>query len=133
MESKATILANAVPVLPRLCGIYFLIAKGQIVYVGQSVDIHRRMAGHRDKDGVIGGMLEKKFDRYAWILAPEHDLGRIERAYIQAFRPKYNLSQNPAVPKRTLRIGARRRRTSAQIRLDALESIAATTVRHGGA
>lgn len=64
------------------CGVYFLIHDGQIMYVGQSVNIDGRLGGHR--------LMRRNFDRYHWIACAREELNALERAYIDAFLPPWN-------------------------------------------
>jgi hypothetical protein len=64
----------------RLCGVYFLILNGSIVYVGQTVDLWHRLIGHRSRRGV-------RFDRVAWIAVPEPYLDMVESWYFHRFKP----------------------------------------------
>lgn len=62
-------------------GIYLLIKEGRVVYVGQSVDIHRRVLAHKN---------EKSFDSYQVIPAPEPLLDDLETLLVLAYNPPYN-------------------------------------------
>jgi len=64
-----------------LCGVYFLINKGQIVYVGQSTNIHMRIAKH------IG---TKDFDSFHFVECDRSILDEVEAAYIVALDPPLN-------------------------------------------
>lgn len=70
----------------RWVGIYFLISKGEIVYVGQSGDVDSRIAGHLRATKKN----KKEFDSAFWIEVSEHDLGPYEGAFIRALAPRYN-------------------------------------------
>lgn len=67
---------------PSVCGIYFLVANKEIIYVGQSNRIPRRIFQHRDN------LVE--FDSLAWFEAPELFLSTIESYYITRIRPRLN-------------------------------------------
>lgn len=67
---------------PRVCGIYFLVCNKQIVYVGQSNCIPRRIFQHRDN------LVE--FDSLSWFEAPMIWLKDIESYYIDRIKPPYN-------------------------------------------
>lgn len=71
---------------PRLVGVYFLISKDVIVYVGQSTDVEVRVVQQTAKRR----RRRRVFDRAAWIELPEADLSTYEGALIRALRPKYN-------------------------------------------
>jgi hypothetical protein len=63
------------------CGIYFLIENDSIVYVGQSVNIHSRIAQHAQFKG---------FSRIAYIICEPHELNVLESLYIHAYQPELN-------------------------------------------
>jgi hypothetical protein len=67
---------------PQVCGIYFLVANKEIIYVGQSNCIPRRIFQHRDN--LVG------FDSLAWFEVPELFLNSIETYYITRIRPLLN-------------------------------------------
>lgn len=69
-------------------GIYFLISDGEVVYVGQSIDVLNRIAQHKAKQIV-------KFDRFTLIECSRDDLNRLERIYIQRLRPRCNVADPP--------------------------------------
>ncbi len=63
-------------------GIYFLIQKDQIVYVGQSTNVHVRVTEHAR---------EKLFDRINVIECAAKDLNKLEMLYIKKFNPILNI------------------------------------------
>lgn len=65
------------------CGVYFLIFGGEIVYVGMSTNVMRRLEQHVRN-------AEISFDSYYWTPCDAKDLHRLERAYIHAFGPRVN-------------------------------------------
>jgi hypothetical protein len=65
-------------------GIYFLVKDGEVVYVGQSVDVLARISRHR-RDG-------REFDAYTYLACEKSDLDRLESIYIAAFMPWLNCS-----------------------------------------
>lgn len=73
-----------------VCGVYFLLLQGRVVYVGQSISVFRRLGEH------VPG---KVFDAFHFIPCAREDLSKIERAYIRALRPSLNFSH----PGRVLR------------------------------
>lgn len=76
------IRAAAVPaIIP--CGVYFLLCDGEVMYVGQSVNVSVRIAEH-----IRQGLIE--VDSYAWVPVDRQDLLVTEAAYIVKFKPKYN-------------------------------------------
>jgi len=64
--------------LDRVCGVYFLINLGEVVYVGQSVNVFSRMREHSKS---------KKFDSYVYINCSKGDLDILESLYIHVLRP----------------------------------------------
>jgi hypothetical protein len=64
----------------QLIGVYFLIDKDEVVYVGQSVNIYSRIGQHS----------YKKFDRYAFIPCEASSLNTLESLYIHFLQPKLN-------------------------------------------
>jgi predicted DNA-binding transcriptional regulator AlpA len=78
--SATEIQRQAKPFEPRT-GIYFLLLDGEIVYVGQSIDVFARLAQH---------IKEKTFDRWHWVPCPANQILSAERAYIRAFKPPLN-------------------------------------------
>jgi hypothetical protein len=71
--------------IPMDAGIYFLISQGEIVYIGESANIFRRIATHSD---------DKIFDSVTWQPLPnlKKSLRRkLEREYIKQYKPKYNM------------------------------------------
>lgn len=62
-------------------GVYFLIRDGRVVYVGQSVNIHSRIATH---------IKDKEFDSFSFIPFPRWELDVAESLYIHALRPEIN-------------------------------------------
>ena len=69
-------------------GIYILLSLDEIVYVGQSVNVGRRLEEHWNE-------LKKDFNRYFVIRCERENLNKLEAYYILRFRPKYNI----AIPK----------------------------------
>ena len=62
-------------------GIYFLISDDEVVYVGQSVNVHSRVGQHyREK--------YKEFNSYVYIRCLESELDVLESIYIHTLRPK---------------------------------------------
>lgn len=64
-------------------GVYFLYRNGAVVYVGQGVNVRKRIADH------IGEGL-KSFDAVSFFPCPKESLDRLERRYIRALLPEYN-------------------------------------------
>lgn len=81
------ILDAAIPIGTQI-GVYFLIKDDEVVYVGQSTEILRRIGAHK-KDG-------KDFDSFAFIECGKADLNRIETKYITALVPELNYSLGSA-------------------------------------
>jgi hypothetical protein len=65
-------------------GVYFLIYGDEVVYVGQSTNVHARVTQH------VGF---KTFDRWAYMYCTVDSLDSIEALYIHILRPRYNGDQ----------------------------------------
>lgn len=79
------IIKKSKPVRKRLCGIYFLIDQGWVVYVGQSRDAEFRISAHSAKQNG-----QKIYDKYFILHCKKTELDVLERYYINKFLPKYN-------------------------------------------
>lgn len=64
-------------------GIYFLHRSDVVVYVGQAVDMRRRIGQHI-------GDASKVFDAVSCVPCEVHNLDRLERKYIERLVPEYN-------------------------------------------
>ena len=62
-------------------GVYFLVSCGEVVYVGQSVQVMNRVQEHRAL---------KTFDSVAYIPCKPEMLNKLESLYIHILRPKTN-------------------------------------------
>jgi hypothetical protein len=74
-------LRDVTELLQLRSGIYFLCELGQVVYIGQSVNIGSRISDHRNS---------KDFDRVFLFPWPRFDLDRLEAALIKVLRPPLN-------------------------------------------
>ncbi len=63
-----------------MTGIYFLIKDNIIVYIGQSINVEKRIVSHRDKD----------FDSFRVIVCDNSKLLEYEKRLISLFKPKLN-------------------------------------------
>jgi hypothetical protein len=72
------IIKGAIP-FTLASGVYFLVDNGEIVYVGQSVNVYSRISQH----GI-------KFDKFAFVPCPVNLLDRLESFYIHVLRPRSN-------------------------------------------
>jgi excinuclease UvrABC nuclease subunit len=70
-----------------ICGIYFLIAGDEIVYVGQARNIFFRLAAHYNSD--------KVFQTFSYVECAPEELCELEAEYIVAFAPRYNITLPP--------------------------------------
>lgn len=82
-HSVEEILGSALPA-ESFCGVYFLIADGEVVYVGQSKDVFKRVSTHRSGD--------KQFDSFSYIACGKDDVDRLEALYIAMLMPRHNYS-----------------------------------------
>jgi len=70
-------------------GVYFLYRDGVVVYVGQAVDVRRRIGVHIG-EGV------KVFDSVSFVPCAQSGLLALEKQYIERLQPEYNKAGNPA-------------------------------------
>jgi len=68
------------------CGVYFLISRGRVVYVGQSVNVFSRVAQHS---------ADKDFDAMAWVPCERRMLDKLESLYIHTLSPELNGDGGP--------------------------------------
>ena len=70
-------------------GIYFLISKNNIVYIGSSINVGARLFSHRSDK-------RKRFTGFSIIKYEDLTKMRLDEIkYIQKFKPKYNFYYNP--------------------------------------
>jgi hypothetical protein len=73
------IVAAATP-WGNAAGVYFLICAGAVVYVGQAVNVYKRISEHKDK----------KFTHFAFVPCAPDSLDVLESLYIHVLRPQLN-------------------------------------------
>lgn len=78
---------NAQPVA-LVCGVYFLFNRGKLIYVGQSLNIMRRVGDH---------LSSKQFDSYSYVEIEPARLALAERMFIDSLNPSLNQSLNTRV------------------------------------
>lgn len=90
--TESEIVASGISLNESVCAVYFLISNGRIVYVGQSINIHSRIATHQHR---------KSSDSYAFICCEPAQLDVLESIYIHALRPPLNVGANgnPRMPR----------------------------------
>lgn len=88
LYSKGAILDQARP-YRLITGVYFLIRKAEIVYVGKSTNVSSRIGAH--------SRLGKDFDSFSIIEIDLEYLDFEEERYIKKFRPILNIKKNPAL------------------------------------
>lgn len=66
--------------MPEICGVYVLYDHDEIVYIGKSKNVHRRILEHRDKEFTHFKIIEVDSDNYS----------KLERILIEEFFPVYN-------------------------------------------
>lgn len=71
-----------------ICGVYFLISDGKVVYVGSSKNCYQRVHAHVSS--------EKEFQGYSVIPLPADLAWACEQALIGILRPEYN--KIPTIP-----------------------------------
>lgn len=72
--------------LDRVCGIYFLMQDGHVVYVGQSINCYGRIDRHYQEG-------KKVFDSVYVVRTDADMLDCLEALYIKKFSPMYNVDQ----------------------------------------
>ena len=82
LATKAKII-EAASSFDRETGVYFLLNKGEIVYIGQSVHVRTRVDMHRQEKKI-------EFDAVAYVLCDKKDLDFLESMYIYKFSPCCN-------------------------------------------
>ena len=99
-DNRTTVLrrhTGAIPLLPvseiarravtkprTLCGVYFLLLRDQVVYVGQSVDVMGRVTSHITADP------RRLWDSFSVLECQADRLCVTERAYLDQLLPPYN-------------------------------------------
>jgi hypothetical protein len=82
--SESAIVRKATTVQQeKLCGVYFLVKKDRVVYVGQSVHVYNRVNQHHNE-------AQKKFDSWCYIPCKRSQLNLLESLYIHVLQPKEN-------------------------------------------
>lgn len=64
-----------------MIGIYFLSLNGEVIYIGQSLNLLSRIGSHA---------ASFYFDDVSYMPCEEKDLNELERRYVRAFMPKLN-------------------------------------------
>ena len=77
------VFANTQNNIKLVRGIYFLFDGSNLVYIGQSENIFKRVPIHLET---------KKFDNWNYIEFVEDDLNILEAEFILKYQPKYNKS-----------------------------------------
>ena len=78
------IIVHAIPV-ENSCGVYFLVHKKRIVYVGQSTNVFSRIVTHTQS---------KTFDSYVFMPCEKKMLDKLESLYIHFLLPPLNGNLN---------------------------------------
>lgn len=78
-------LARNVGRVYRGAGVYALLVAGDVVYIGQTTNVIRRIGEHA---------ATKEFDEYRFIRCDVELLAQLERKLIRHYRPAWNISQN---------------------------------------
>jgi hypothetical protein len=74
--------------------VYFLVSIGEIIYIGTTANVGRRLVAHLD---------QVRFDRAFFVTVPKEDAFGIERGFIAMFRPRLNLSFHKGCSEREIR------------------------------
>jgi predicted GIY-YIG superfamily endonuclease len=86
-KAKSIIDAFSAPeefILKKIACVYFLLQGDEIVYIGQTVDIHNRISVHTRKKN-------KKFNKVLYHEVKKKNLLIVENYLIKKYKPKYNL------------------------------------------
>lgn len=75
---------------PRTNGVYRLFSNNEVVYVGMSADIGKRIKHHWLNKNIM-------FDDFLYTKLPVQKTRAVERSLIRKFKPKYNISENPDI------------------------------------
>jgi len=73
-----------------MVGVYELVSNGEVIYVGQSINVDRRIKEHSDK----------VFDAVNIHECEECELDSLEVSYIKKYLPVLNIRDNPNAPTR---------------------------------
>jgi excinuclease UvrABC nuclease subunit len=79
-------------------GIYVLLDRGRVVYVGQSKLMLRRMYEHALAKGKLRGRIRFRFDEVFVRPCPIHELDKLEAELIAQYAPKHNLQPKAGAP-----------------------------------
>jgi excinuclease UvrABC nuclease subunit len=74
----------------KMIGIYFLIYKNEVVYVGASIHVFRRISTHKGKNL---DRIKKEFDHYCYLKCKEEELLYLEKVFIDFYKPLYNINK----------------------------------------
>jgi len=82
--SESAIVRKAAAVQQeKLCGVYFLVKKDRVIYVGQSLHVYSRVNTHHNEG-------QKKFDSWCYIPCERSQLNLLESLYIHFLQPEEN-------------------------------------------
>jgi hypothetical protein len=84
LHTESEIAAAAKPLEGAGTGIYFLVKGGRVVYVGQSLCVLARVGTHSTN-------ASRPFDSWSWLSCDRSQLDALERDYITALMPPYNV------------------------------------------
>lgn len=83
-----------------ICAVYFLMDRGVVVYVGESLDVHQRVRGHWKHRFIVREQSErhprlrsskiKQFDSARYLECKPDERHALELRFIAFFQPKYN-------------------------------------------
>ena len=69
---------------PEYAGIYFFIMDGIIIYIGQAVNIRKRMGGHKHLIKITEPLI------YCYQLEDERERHNLEKDLISSYNPEFN-------------------------------------------
>lgn len=71
----------------KTCAVYFLLIGSEVVYVGRTINLHKRIGEHLADPN-------KHFDAFHYIQTSASKAAFVEEAYIKKLRPRFNLQWN---------------------------------------
>ncbi|MEO0769256.1 MAG: GIY-YIG nuclease family protein [Cyanobacteria bacterium J06649_4] len=81
--------------LPKSSGVYAVINANRVMYIGKSINLHRRWSsGHHRYQQTA----KLKHPRIAWLRASEGQIDNIERYFIKQYNPAWNGSKVQKTP-----------------------------------
>jgi len=74
----------------KIIGVYFLYDKDEIIYIGSSLNIIKRINTHRNQSTKLRKRMPFDFDGYSYIYCTPDKRVEVEKYWIKKIKPKYN-------------------------------------------